>query len=187
MADARISGSGVISGGQYENIHISGSGKITGNCKAESIHISGSGKAQGTIEVNELKVSGSGSFEQKVIAKEIIASGAIQFREDCEADSISVSGSISCSGTLNADTLDADCGGSKFKEICGDKIKIKSKNNVTVVESIEATSIDLYGVQCEFVSGQDIIIGPKCEVNVVEYSGTLSISSNAMIRKVIKI
>ena len=59
--DMKVSGSGSIPGGEYENVRISGSGKCHGNIKCISFHASGSAHCAGSVEcTEEFHVSGSG-------------------------------------------------------------------------------------------------------------------------------
>ena len=55
-SDMKLSGSGSIVEGEYENISVSGSVKILGNIKARDIKISGSVKGEGSIHSNSLSV-----------------------------------------------------------------------------------------------------------------------------------
>lgn len=59
LPGCRISGSGTASGGVYNEVLISGSGRIEDSVKANDIRISGSGKFSGDVETGELRVSGS--------------------------------------------------------------------------------------------------------------------------------
>ncbi len=84
--DMKISGSGQIVSGEYENIRISGSGKLNGFVRCAGFHSSGSSKGDEIECKNEFKVSGSGKFTKSV-----------------KAGSLSVSGSFACDGNLTVD------------------------------------------------------------------------------------
>ena len=71
-SDMKISGSGSISSGVYNDIKISGSGGILGDVDCNDIKISGSASCKGEIKVNNLKVSGSSSFYKDVEVKEFL-------------------------------------------------------------------------------------------------------------------
>ena len=60
MNDIRISGSGTVGSGEYNEVKISGSGRICGDVKCERFAVSGSAHSAGVIECSgELSVSGS--------------------------------------------------------------------------------------------------------------------------------
>ena len=71
-SDMKISGSGSISSGVYNDIKISGSGGILGDVDCNDIKISGSASCKGEIKVNNLKISGSSSFYKDVEVKEFL-------------------------------------------------------------------------------------------------------------------
>lgn len=97
--DMKISGSGVITSGEYDNIRIAGSGDLNGLIRCKSFHCAGSANADGDIECeNELKIAGSGSFDKSVKAGELKIAGSMA----CNGD-ISVNGKLNCAGTLSCD------------------------------------------------------------------------------------
>ena len=95
--DMKISGSGQIVSGEYENIRISGSGKLNGFVRCASFHISGSSKGEEIECKNEFEVSGSGKFDKNVKAGKLSVSGAFS----CEGD-LTVDEKIKCSGIAKA-------------------------------------------------------------------------------------
>lgn len=104
--DMKISGSGKISAGEYDNIRISGSGRLEGLVRCASFHVSGSSRGD-TIECREtLKISGSTSFDRNVKAGSIGVSGSFSCGGDlCADEKVSVSGSTKCGGSLKCTTL----------------------------------------------------------------------------------
>ena len=95
--DMKISGSGVIGAGEYDNIKISGSGKVHGPVRCKRFAASGAVGGEGDIECMEgFRVSGSGSFKGSIKAGSLGAFGSFS----CDG-SISVSGKAECSGSVN--------------------------------------------------------------------------------------
>ena len=95
--DMKISGSGVIGAGEYENIKISGSAKARGPIRCKSFSASGAVGGAGNIECAEdFRVSGSGSFKGSIKAGSLGAFGSFS----CDG-SISVSGKAKCPGGVN--------------------------------------------------------------------------------------
>ena len=78
--DINIIGAGSVTTGDYENISISGSGRITGPVRCAGLQCSGSVSAQGKIEC-----AGAARF-----------SGSVRLDGALEAGSVAVSGSVSC-------------------------------------------------------------------------------------------
>ncbi len=102
---ASISGAGVISGGTYDRVSISGAGKITGDIHTEELRISGAGKAKGKVEATKIVVSGSVSFADDVIADEIHVSGSAHVDGRIAAKELKSSGSLKVAGDIASDYI----------------------------------------------------------------------------------
>ncbi len=100
----KISGSGTISGGDYDNeILISGSGIIDGDMRCAALHASGSVGAEGNVEcTGEVHISGSGRF-RNLKAKGIHVSGTIHADELLVSELLNVSGTCRTDGAVTAE------------------------------------------------------------------------------------
>lgn len=118
-----LSGSGVIPGGEYEDIKTSGSSKLqglvkcteltsSGSCKGESVECSGMLKASGTVvfsgDVSADNISTSGAFtcggELKAVRK-ITCSGSIKCKGSIRCNSLAFSGSLRAEGDIEGESL----------------------------------------------------------------------------------
>jgi cytoskeletal protein CcmA (bactofilin family) len=124
LTDIKISGSGKISGGKYNEVKISGSAKTDGdidcryykcsgsstakgNVRAKIVGISGSTKIEGNLDTEELTVSGSSHILGNVIAKKIEISGSSEIGGNLHTDDIQISGSTSINGDCEAENFHA--------------------------------------------------------------------------------
>lgn len=130
--DMRISGSGQIAAGEYDNIRISGSGRCRGLVRCASFHAYGSASGE-TLECkNELKVSGSCGFDK-----------------DVRCGSLGVSGAFSCGGNLTAEQKVHCSGGTKVSGNikCGE---LHISGGITVGGDVEAEMVKVSGkINCE--------------------------------------
>ena len=109
LQDIKISGSGSVVGGRYNEVKISGSGDIKGdiecnylktsgssdikgNVKAKIIEVSGSSDIKGNVECEEMRTSGSSSARGNVIAKKIKVSGVSNIGGNLYAEDVEISG-----------------------------------------------------------------------------------------------
>ncbi|WP_298836983.1 polymer-forming cytoskeletal protein [Clostridium sp.] len=131
--DLKMSGSGSSGGGKYNNVFISGSGKINGNLdcvyfktsgsskvignlKAETIKISGSSKIEGNVEVKDIKISGSTHVIGNLKSENISISGSTHIDGNLYAQEVSISGSINIGKNCEAECFNAN-GGFKIQEL----------------------------------------------------------------------
>lgn len=129
--NAVISGSGQLSGGNYEFVTISGSGVVNGDIVAADVKISGSAKFRGNVSAREVKVSGSARIKGSVEAGEVKFSGSGAVDGHLHAQSIHSSGSLSCKDAIRSEKIkisghlsaDGDVEAESFKSSGGFKIK----------------------------------------------------------------
>lgn len=125
--DMRISGSGQIAPGEYENIRISGSGRLSGLVRCASFHVSGSARGEEVACKNEFKVSGSCGIDK-----------------DLRCESLGVSGSFSCGGNIIAQGK-VHCSGSAHATgsiKCGE---LKASGGISAGGDIEAETVKVSG------------------------------------------
>ena len=122
--NSSISGVGTIASGEYGQIHLSGSGTITGDVVCEGLQTSGSSHAKGKVECRgavvtsgafhgegdvkavEVHTSGSSHFGGNLtVDKRIKTSGSTRVEGNLEVESAETSGSLSVGGNLNASKL----------------------------------------------------------------------------------
>ena len=198
MESIRISGSGVVTGGEYDEIRTTGSAKIKGVTKCNTLRSSGSIVCDDVVDSKELRVSGSAKFEKNLKIEEGKSSGAIRIEGSMDAARFEASGSMVVGGDLNVDEFSAKISNGSFENIYGDKIYINSDGTFTnnffhdvvkniKVENIEATKICIKDVKVDRVSGDIVCIEEGCKVNLVEYRKTLDISSKAEVGLIIKL
>ncbi len=100
---ASISGAGVISGGSYDRVTISGAGKIDGDLETDTLRISGAGKAAGTVRAREIVVSGTTTFAAGVQADEMRVSGSARIAGPVEVKELKCSGTFKASSGINSE------------------------------------------------------------------------------------
>ncbi len=130
--DMQISGSGNIPAGEYENIRISGSGRLCGHVKCNSLRVSGSTHGESIACSQEIRISGSAHVEN-----------------DVHAANLHVSGSLYCGGNL---TVQNDIGFSGGAH-CEKNIKCGTlyvSGGITAKANIEAETATINGgISCD--------------------------------------
>lgn len=161
--DMKISDSGMITSGEYENIGISGSAKGEGLISCKNFSCSGSAKLNGELRC-EGKISVSGSFHAKknISAGEIFASGSVKVGGDCKVkEKLSVSGSCAFAGDIKCNVLKAS-GGISAKNVEAENADIEGKINAEGLINAEQVKIEFEsGGSAENIGGGRIIIFPR--------------------------
>lgn len=220
--EMRISGSGTVAGNVKAGlIKTSGSSSIVGDTKAETITTSGSSKYEGSVMASDMTISGSSKVTRNLIVEKfkvsgsckvggkiqgglIRASGSLTVGEDCEVETFSTSGSVHIDGLLNADNVQIEINHeSSIKEIGGEKISVThhssskllkqvvnfflQKEDYLFSELIEGDEVYLENTKAKLVRGKNVVIRENCEIDTVEYSGTIEIHKDSSIRNKVKI
>ncbi len=186
-----VSGTGSVDGDlETSDGKINGSGTIEGDVKADKFKISGTGKVTGSVTGNEFAVSGSGTIGKNVQVQKVKIEGHTKIGEDCTAESFTSDGAFEIGGLLNADEINISLLGfkSKAREIGGGRIKITlgPSHGLAVIktiismgllnptleaEIIEGDEIMLENTTAKVVRGNNVMIGPGCDIGTVEYKG----------------
>ncbi|MBQ5791712.1 MAG: polymer-forming cytoskeletal protein [Clostridia bacterium] len=140
--DMRISGSGSIPGGEYENVRVSGSGRCNGNIKCKSFHGSGATHCTGSVECTEdFHASGSGHIDG-----------------DIKANDIHCSGSLHIGGSAEATTSLRSSGSGHIAKNCISHGALHASGSFSVGGEVEAEKVEFSGVvNCEgLVNAEEI-------------------------------
>jgi len=154
--DMRISGSGQITPGEYENIRISGSGRLSGLVRCTSFHASGSAHGDEIDCKKEMKVSGSCGFNK-----------------DIRCSSLGVSGSFSCGGNVTAwERL--NCSGAAKVEgniKCGE---LQASGGIHVGSDVEAETVKISGrINCGgLLNAEEIHISSSGSMEIGSIGGS---------------
>lgn len=155
----KISGSGSAGGGVYEEVKISGSGKITGDIECNEFHISGSGKAEGNVKAKEFKTSGSSRIDGDLEAEDVKISGSTHIEGNAKCDSIKISGSAHIGKNLEGNEIDVSGSTNVEGGVHGEHIRISGSINVK--DDIEAE---------EFIAKGGFRIGGLLNADSIEIS-----------------
>lgn len=200
----RASGSTRIDGNVTAGeIKASGATSIRGSVDARELHASGSMKAEGGATVEgEVRVSGSSSFGGPIRARNVRAMGSLRAGKGIECETLTIAGSFDVDGLVNAGTAEIDMAGPcHIDEIGGERITVRRRGLLSVLgfqlpfglggvltaNSIEATSVSLESTRAKVVRGAEVSIGSGCEIDRVEYSQSLDVSPDAVVRERVKV
>lgn len=194
MKDIKLDGISKINGGEYATVTVAGITQIKGNLIAQSFSVDGTCKITGNTTTDELFCNGiaeiSGSLKSINIKVEgmLIVTG-----ENIDATTLVCSGTIKAKNHIHSKVL-ASSGIITAKKVAGNRITVKSQPNkimklffppASKIDIIKADHIELSGVKSQKVFGQDIIIGPYCEIEDIECSGTLKVNKRSTVNNII--
>ena len=158
--DTRISGSGSVSAGEYENIKISGSGRLQGFVRCESLHVSGSCHGERLECKKDVKVSGSGKFDGDVSANSISVSGYLSCNGSARvAESLGVSGGMKCSGDIRCGRISVSGSLISKADIEAEDVRVSGLLDCDGLLNAENVDIEISnGMKIENIGGSNITI-----------------------------
>ncbi|MBO5220802.1 MAG: polymer-forming cytoskeletal protein [Clostridia bacterium] len=180
--DMKIAGSGVLNGGEYDAISISGSAKITGDIRCAEfkcagavkangdlhstgdIRVSGSFSCDGTLIADGvLKVAGSCHTEQKIKGKEIRIAGALTTRGNITGEIIRSSGSIRTDGDVEGEEIVLTGGAKIGGTLNGEQVSLypDGDGGIMQIPTIGGTTIEVQGKGPKSFF-QKLFYGKKC-------------------------
>jgi len=189
---------------EYVSIH--GSSDATGNVKADKVSVYGQCNVHGNLMAGELKLGGDVSVDRNLGAEFIKQYGSIHVRGNCEIENYTAKGGFHVDGLLNVGTLDLKLSWpSSASEIGGERIMVRKSTGIDMAiksllrifkavpdamltaNVIEGDDILLESTKAAIVRGNNIEIGPDCDIDRVEYRGTYSQSPNARVNSCVQI
>ncbi|MEN1937880.1 polymer-forming cytoskeletal protein [Paenibacillus sp. 102] len=196
--DFECNGSGNVNGDlKSERTRISGSGKVDGKVDTENMRIDGKATITKDVKANNLKIAGKGTIGGTLKGEELKICGQATIDGNCEVDIFSSEGQFTVGGLLSADEIDIDIHGTcRAKEIGGQTIKVRHRATVfsrlfkTVfgshleAELLEGDNIDIDHVQIKTVRGNNVTVGPNCEIGLIEYTGVLNVDKSAKVKEI---
>jgi cytoskeletal protein CcmA (bactofilin family) len=190
-----INGNGKIEG-DLECIYlkINGQGNVNGNVKADSVKVNGNNSIEGNLRAEKVKINGTADINGNLSTEKAETYGSIRVDGDCNAEFFKIDGTFEIEGLLNAGELELSLyGPSKAHEIGGEKITVKRKgkydflglryligsNKELTAESIEGDEIYLENTQAKVVRGNNVELGPNCNIELVEYKNSFKQDESA--------
>ncbi|MBC7093468.1 polymer-forming cytoskeletal protein [Candidatus Bipolaricaulota bacterium] len=140
-----ISGAGKITGGEYGDVRIAGSGRVEGDVTAEELCISGSGRVQGNAKAREITVSGSAKFAGRVEADVLETSGSCGIDGDAEVKEFRCSGSQRVGGKLRAHYVRASGSLQVGQDVEADVFTASGKFEIGGLLSADRVEVKLVG------------------------------------------
>ncbi|MGJ7913522.1 polymer-forming cytoskeletal protein [Neobacillus sp. LXY-1] len=175
-----------------EKVIVSGKSKMEGDVNSNEILVEGTAKINGNVEVEKLRISGQTSIGGWLKGEEIQMKGTLSVGGDCEAETFKGEAQFTIGGLLNADEVDIkifwNC---HVKEIGGRTIRVEYKESLVgnllkpftrhqlVTDLMEGDKIEVEYTKAKIIRGNDVKIGPNCQIGLIEYTGELTVDKSA--------
>ena len=185
----KVAGTGDVQGKlTATTVSVSGTATFSGDVTAGNMTVSGTADVHGALKADLLKVAGSATVDGRVDAQRIEVRGTTKIGGDVQAEVFDAQGVFSVGGLLNAGTISIRLyGGCDARDIGGEHIEVAlgktwpflpffGERNLTA-DSIEGDVVILENTRAKVVRGGDVRIGNGCEIDLVEYSGSLAAAS----------
>lgn len=196
----KIKGNGTIDGDiACDDMKVEGECTIYGNLKAENVKIKGSSTVKGSFQATDIDIQGSTDFGNDVTAGDITAKGQININGNFNAEKFCMEGAFKIRGLLNAGELELKLHGpSEAREIGGEKITVKREarfifkrieklitpygfNTCLITDVIEGDEIYLEYTKAKIIRGNNVELGPGCEIGLIEYKDSYKQDEKAVV------
>jgi cytoskeletal protein CcmA (bactofilin family) len=197
----KVFGNADVSGNiKAKSFRIFGQANIRGNVQGETIKLFGEMNLRGNAMASDFHLRGAAHVDGDVTGGTIHGYGEMKVSRDCEADVFSVKGAVEIGSTLNAEQVElylhfAD---SRIAEIGGKTIQVKRSKALNMLhflkrfapdsaklkaEMIEGDDIYLEHTDAKIVRGDRIIVGPGCNIDLVEYHTSFHQDEKATVKE----
>ena len=171
IGDHHISGTGVMDGGCYNHISVSGGCKVSSDLVCREIRVSGSFRAHGSVDCSgDITVSGGFTGEKDVKAGNITGTGSVKVLGDLEAGKIQIPGGLTVEGDISAREIKVTGSLKAVGDVEADSFSASGLVNVGGIINAEEVAIKLDMSQSNVGS----IGGSKVTITQGSASGILS-------------
>jgi len=200
----KAAGSAKVEGNlKAQKFEAAGSFKCEGNLEVEEGEAAGSFAVVGHLKAKELRVAGS-TRAKSISGGYLRAGGSLHVEENVEVETFRLTGAFEVGGLLSADRVEVELEGrAQAREIGGEKIVVRAglkhlggllpaalrfifrpgSPRELFAETIEGDEIELEATESRLVRGERIKIGPGCRIERVEYTETLEVSPDAVVKE----
>jgi cytoskeletal protein CcmA (bactofilin family) len=197
-----LNGEGTVNGSvKTQDGSVIGTTTIKGMLDADRFKIFGTARVIGNAAVKDFTIDGTVTIQGGVKSETVALRGSTTIHGDCNAEKFECKGSFTIDGLLNAGTIDITLFGStKAKEIGGETVRVRKQTgpiaNVVnallqrldfqqrlVTDTIEGDDVSLEYTKARIVRGNSVRLGQGCEVDLVEYKGTLDQAPGAVVKE----
>ena len=205
-----VSGMGTFKGRtKMQRLIINGNGTVEGELEGSELIITGNFKANGSVKVKDIRNQGRARFDADVKAENVVCSGYLGVGQNLETENFDCNGSFAIDSLLNANKVKVEINGFYYaREIGCEEIFVrctqltpwsflhkiitpflgaKRELDKLTTEVLEGTVINISSTNAKIVRGNDVRIGPDCNIGEVEYSGSLEVDAQAVVGKQTKI
>ncbi|AIK38274.1 cytoplasmic protein [Bacillus pseudomycoides] len=171
-----------------------GDSEVQGGLHAEYVKVYGNTQVQNDCHINKIKIRGMFEVNGKLFGNFVDIKGGLTVKEDIEVEEFLLTGGLESEGLLNAENINIILRyeGSKVREIGGKKITVRKKARFIPFTShtgnlqtsiIEGDDIYLEHTIAEVVRGNNVTIGPGCEISVVEYHTSFNQKGKSVVKE----
>jgi cytoskeletal protein CcmA (bactofilin family) len=191
-----IDGVGKIRGDvTCQQFQANGTAKVEGNLQADIVRINGMSTIKGAVRADSMQMDGKVTIQGPLTCDSIHFNGDVKIGANCSAEQFQASGTFVIEGMLNAGNIMIHIHGRcRANEIGGEQITVKQIrgnlmnkmmgalfNSHLSAEVIEGDHVTLENTKAQVVRGNQVVIGPDCVIDRVEYKEHLHIHPSAKV------
>lgn len=185
---AKIDGIGKVNGDMNcSDFIVNGKADVHGSVQSSKAEINGTALVEGSLHSEQIRIQGKLTVQGNLIGDHLHLNGMLSVNGGCESETFDANGRLQM-GTLNAGSIQITLQGqSHIAEIGGEHIKIRKQPGIDytkwlkwipipvgsqlTAQTIEGDTIYVEYTTAKAVRGTDVVIGPGCEIGLVEYKG----------------
>lgn len=174
--------------------------KVAGTMSGGSMKVQGEVRVAGELTSGTLSVNGELAVGSRMSADKVKVTGQLDVNADCQMEEMLVRGTVEVNGMLNAGQADLKLyGPSRLRELVGSRIEVRKGIGLPLIgkfmpltegtltaEIIEGDTIVLEHTTAAVVRGRSVIIGPGCNIGLVEYKDEFKQDSEASVSQLVQ-
>lgn len=158
--NARISGEGTLTGGEYGAITINGAGTLHGDVTCKTLRVNGAGNVEGVLRSDLVVVNGSGRFNRDIQAGEMTVNGDATVVGGAGVGMLNVKGRMTVHGGIHARAVDIKGELNVGADLQAEELSADGAFKVDGLLNAGVVDVRLYGpCRAREIGGERITVG----------------------------
>ncbi len=200
MQDLKMDGVTSCNGGTYGDAHITGVNKIHGDLTCNSLHIEGVSTIVGQLTTGPAHLAGTCKVSGSVKTEDFSFYGVVTVNGDMQCETLTAEGALDVSGALNAEDIRLVMShSSQVREVYGHSFSLicihgsvwlsllRARRQGFTSELVECDEVSVEHSQIKTLRGARVRVGPKCRIELLEYSESLDVDKTSVVDKIVRV
>jgi cytoskeletal protein CcmA (bactofilin family) len=173
---------------EARQVLVEGMFRVNGNLTAQKVIANGMMNVNGNLCADELEMNGLLKVEKQIKSQTLKGTGMLKAAR-MDADEIQFDGKLTIRDVINCESFHFTIDATSFiGEIEASQVVVSLKKSYRrkklKVNALSADLIHIDGISCKEITGDQLVIGPHCVIDLIEYKTSCDVHPKAKVNTI---